>query len=354
MTSSVPTLDGITPKNVTTDRLTTRVLFSGNVDDIPVIFVHGNVSSATYWEETMLALPDGYQGIAADNRGYGDADYDVTIDATRGMGDFADDINALLDHLNFDKAHFIGHSLGGSILWRFMRDYPERVLTITQVAPGSPYGFGGTKGLDGTPCYDDFAGSGAGVVSPDFAQAIANNDRSSDSPTSPRNIINSFYWKPPFATDRIEDLLSSALSIHTGEGRYPGDIVPSGNWPFVSPGVRGPNNAISPKYAGDISKLYTISPKPSVLWIRGAEDQIVSDNSLFDVGTLGKMGAIPGYPGEDVFPPQPMIGQTRTVLEKYAEAGGAFEEVVFENCGHSPYIELPDAFNQRFHKHIGA
>lgn len=352
MTSSVPTLAGITAKKITTERLTTRVLFSGDEDGIPVIFVHGNVSSATFWEETMLALPTGYRGIAVDNRGYGDADYEATIDATRGMGDCADDIHALLDHLSIDKAHFVGHSLGGSILWRFMMDYPERILSLTQVAPGSPYGFGGTKDLDGTPCYDDFAGSGAGVVSADFAKAIADDDRG-DSPTSPRTIINTFYWKPPFVTERIEDILSSALSIHTGEGRYPGDIVPSTNWPLVSPGVSGPNNAISPKYAGDISKLYAIDPKPPVLWIRGAEDQIVSDNSMFDVGTLGKAGAIPGYPGEVVFPPQPMIGQTRVVLEKYAEAGGSFEEVVFENCGHSPYIEMPDEFNKQFHKHIG-
>ena len=42
---TVPTLPGITAKTVTTDRLTTRVLFAGPDDGIPVLFIHGNFSS---------------------------------------------------------------------------------------------------------------------------------------------------------------------------------------------------------------------------------------------------------------------------------------------------------------------
>ena len=103
-----------------------------------------------------------------------------------------------------------------------------------------------------------------------------------------------------------------------------------------------------------MSKLFAIDPKPPVLWVRGANDQIVADGSMFDIGTLGKMGAVPGYPGEDVMPPQPMVSQTRAVLEQYAQSGGEFKEVVFDECGHTPYIEKPDAFNQHFHDHIGA
>ena len=92
----IPTLDGIRAEEVTTARLTTRVLFSGSESGIPVVFVHGNVSSATFWEETMLALPQGFRGIAADNRGYGGADPNATINAKRGMGDLADDFAELL------------------------------------------------------------------------------------------------------------------------------------------------------------------------------------------------------------------------------------------------------------------
>lgn len=349
---SIPTLDGITAKTITTVRLTTRVLFRGSDEGIPVVFVHGNVSSATFWEESMVALPDGYRGIAYDQRGYGDADGNAKIDATRGVMDWADDLAALLEHLDIDKAHFVGHSLGGSVLWGFMIAYPQRILTVTQVAPGSPYGFGGTKGIEGTMCYKDGAGSGAGIVSPDFVKAIAAQDRGSEEQTSPRVIINNFYWKPPFIPERIEDLLSSALSIHTGDDAYAGDAQASENWPMASAGKLGPNNALSPMYAGDVTRLYAIDPKPPVLWIRGADDQIVSDASLFDMGTLGKLGAVPGWPGDDVFPSQPMIGQTRAVLEQYQANGGSYKEVIMDETGHSPYIEKPEEFNQHFHGHI--
>lgn len=348
---SIEPLAGITVKTVRSSRLSTRVLMSGQEGGTAVLFVHGNASNAIFWEETLLALPAGFWGIAPDQRGYGGADPAAKIDATRGMGDLADDLAALLDTLGVEKAHVVGHSLGGSVLWRFMMDYPQRVLSVTMAAPGSPYGFGGSKGTDGTPNYPDGAGSGAGIVNPDFTRRIKEQD-TGDGEGTPRAVMNTFYWKPPFKPAREEALLMGLLSEHIGEQEYPGDAVPSENWPMSAPGKFGPANALAPIYAGDVSKLYSIEPKPPVLWIRGADDQIVSDNSLFDMGTLGKLGAVPGYPGEDVFPSQPMVSQTRAVLEQYVAHGGTYTEEVFEDCGHTPFVEMPERFNSLFHKHI--
>lgn len=72
---------------IDTNRLKTHVLFSGAENGTPVLFLHGNASSATYWEELMLKLPVGFRGIAPDLRGYGDTE-DKLIDATRGAGDW--------------------------------------------------------------------------------------------------------------------------------------------------------------------------------------------------------------------------------------------------------------------------
>ena len=96
--STVPTLPGITSQRVPTSRLTVHVLTSGPADGAPVVFVHGNVSSATFWEETMLRLPEGFRGIAPDLRGYGDTDPEP-IDATRGLSDHADDVWAAIQAL---------------------------------------------------------------------------------------------------------------------------------------------------------------------------------------------------------------------------------------------------------------
>lgn len=351
--ATIPTLPGITSTRVATPRLTSHVLTSGPDDGTPVLFVHGNASSSTFWEETMLALPSGYRAIAPDLRGYGDTD-DVLIDATRGVGDWVDDLLALKAALGIGRYHAVGHSLGGSVLWGLIAADGANIISATVVAPGSPFGFGGTKGLEGTPCFPNFAGTGGGSVNPDFAARMGTGDRSSESGTSPRTVMNTFYWKPPFKAQREEELLSGLLSEKVGPQKYPGDSMPSSNWPGIAPGVWGPANAISAKYVGDtVERLIALRSKPRVLWVRGVDDQIVSDESLFDLGTLGKLGAVPGWPGEDVFPPQPMVGQTRAVLERYRAAGGAFEELALPDTGHTPYLERPREFMVALVAHLG-
>src|SRR5437763_10970589 len=157
------------------------------------------------------------------------------IDATRGYGDCADDLFWLLQTMGIAHAHVVGHSLGGSLLFTLLANHADTFLSATLVDPGSPYGFGGTKDAQGTPCYADFAGSGGGVVNPDFPKLIAAGDRGNDNPqASPRVVMNTFYWKPPFHPAREEDLLSSLLSEKIGSDKYPGDSVPSANWPNVA------------------------------------------------------------------------------------------------------------------------
>ncbi|NNL64003.1 MAG: alpha/beta fold hydrolase, partial [Woeseiaceae bacterium] len=129
----------MTARTVATERLTTRVLFAGPEDGIPVLLVHGNFSSATWWEETLATLPPQYIGIAADQRGYGGADRDAKIDATRGMQDFVDDALALMDHLGHERFHLVGNSLGGLVVWWMMADAPERLLSATLAGPGAPF-----------------------------------------------------------------------------------------------------------------------------------------------------------------------------------------------------------------------
>ena len=299
----------------------------------------------------MLKLPAGFRGIAPDLRGYGDTE-DKLIDATRGMGDWVDDLIGLLDALKIEKTHVVGHSMGGTIVFGLVAAASGRVLTGTVVNPGSMYGFGGSKTVDGKPCYDDFAGSGGGIVNSDFPKLMAAGDRGTDNPqASPRVVMNGFYWKPPFVPAREEDLLSSLLTERVGEQKYPGDFVPSGNWPNVAPGNFGPINALSPKYVGDsVEKFVGASSKPFILWVRGDSDLIVSDSSFFDFGTLGKLGYVPGWPGEEVYPPQPMVSQTRHILEQYKSKGGSYEEVVIADTAHSPYLEKPDEFMAAFVK----
>jgi hypothetical protein len=81
-------------------------------------------------------------------------------------------------------------------------------------------------------------------------------------------------------------------------------VTASPNWPGVAPGRSGVNNAFAGRWC-DTSAFADLEAKPPVLWLRGDQDQVISDESMFDFGTLGRLGVVPGWPGVDVFPPSP-------------------------------------------------
>ena len=350
---STPVLEGITARTVSTERLTTRILFSGPDDGIPVLFIHGNFSNATWWEETMLALPPQYRGIAPDQRGYGGADPDVKIDATRGMRDFVDDSLALMDHLGHERFHLVGNSLGGLVVWWMLADAPERLLSATLAGPGAPFGFGGTKDASGTPTTPDYAGSGGGLINPGLVQSILDGDRDSISDFSPRGIMRRLVWSGGQTPAREDALIDAMFRVHIGERELPGDSESSSNWPYVRPGKWGATNAMSPKYIGNlVERILAAKTKVHTLWVYGAEDLAVSNSAASDPGTWGPTGRLPGFPGPEVYPRQPMMDQIRKMLDDYAAAGGSYEEIAIPDSGHVPFITHPEEFNRVFHKHL--
>lgn len=348
--STIPTLPGITSQLVQTLRLKVHVLTAGPAAGIPVLFIHGNGASATFWEETMLALPAVYRAIAPDMRGYGDTE-PLPVDATLGLGDMVADVRSLVETLGLGKHHIVGHSMGGGITMKYAIAHAADLLSITLVDTMSPYGYSGSKSLDGEPCYEDGAPAGAGSVNPDFVRLMAAKERGVENPSSPLNVLRQFYVKPPCTPAREQELLSSMLSLRVGEDWYPGDMAASANWPGVAPGKRGIVNAFGRKYfyAGD---LPAIDPKPPILWVRGADDMIVSNMAMWDIAALGALGYVPGYPGAEACPPQPMLDQIRAVLDEYQANGGRYAEHVIADAGHSPFIEKPAEFNAAFHAHL--
>jgi hypothetical protein len=73
---------------------------------------------------------------------------------------------------------------------------------------------------------------------------------------------------------------------------------------------------------------------------------------MFDFGTLGRMGVVPGWPGEQVYPSQPMIAQTRAVFERRGSQGGQVREVVLHEVGHGPLVERPGEVARLMLDHI--
>lgn len=347
-------LDGITQLIVPTSRLSAGVLERASSSPLEpestLVFIHGNVSSALFWQQVMLTLPADIRALAIDLRGFG-ASETLPVDATRGLGDFSDDVLAVLDELGIARAHLVGWSMGGGVVLQFLLENPDRVESVTLQAPVSPYGFGGTTGTSGARLTDDDAGTGAGGANPDFVARLAAGDQTADSPTSPLAVYQTAYVKPPFSSEYDDIWVESMLTTATGPANYPGDSVPSANWPGFAPGTHGVLNTMAPQYF-DASGIVGLDDKPAILWVHGTDDVIVSDNSVFDLNFLGQLGVIPGWPGADVAPAQPMIAQTRAVLDGYRAAGGDVTEIEFAECGHSPHLEYPDMFVAALSEHV--
>lgn len=353
--SYAPPMEPLYAEDLTTDRLRVTCWVSGPPDGTPVLLVHGNLVSGRWFDDVTRRLPGGLRVVAPDLRGFGGTD-PLPVDATRGLRDWSDDLASVVRELGWAGAgriHLAGWSLGGGIVQQYAVDHAADLASVTLLAPLSPYGFGGTRGLDGRPVYDDFAGTGGGAVNPDFSRRLAERDPSPDDPvSSPRAIMRTFFYDSANAPGADEEMLfEEFMKVVCGDDNYPGSIAGSPNWPGVAPGDRGGQNAMSPRYC-DTSAFAGIDPKPPVLWIRGSRDPVVSDSSAFDFGVLGELGAVPGWPGADVFPAQPQVGQTRAMLDRYAGNGGSYREVVLDGIGHGAVIECPDDVARLLAEHI--
>ena len=346
MNDATSHLPGIEASEVVARQLKMHVLTSGPERGEPVLLLHGNFCSSTIWEETMLALPERFRAVAPDLRGYGQTDPQAVVDATRGVAQWSDDALALADHFGWDRFHVVAHSMGGCATWALLANYPERLASVTLQSPGPPCGFGGARGDEGTLNHPDGAGSGAGLVNPRLAQGIADGEREIvDRFLSPLAAMRRLYWKPPFRPTREQQLLTAMLQIHQGENHFPGDHHPSPHWPGFAPGKFGPINAMSPLYNQSILPRIGDSPhRPRLSWIYGEADSIICNGSYSDAGMQGKLGQRPDWPGDEVFPPQPLLSQVRFALDRYAARGGTVQRLIMEDVGHTPCQERPEEF----------
>lgn len=332
-------LDGVRARLLDTPRYRANVLQAGPAEALPVVLIHGNCSSAHLYQPTMLALSGA--SIAIDLRGFGDSET-LPVDATRGLADFSDDVAAVLDALAVDRAVVLGWSMGGGVAMQLAIDRPELIAGLVLESPVPPVGYGGTD-ADGVLLNEAGAGTGGGGANPDFVARLLAGDWTDEATTSPRSVFRSSYVAAGYRTEHEDLWVASMLSTVTGEGNYPGDSTTTTTWPGFAPGSNGVLNAMAPTHL-DLTGIVDLDPKPPIAWVRGAEDAIVSDATFFDLNMLGKAGLVPGWPGEYVAPPQPMVTATRRVLDRYRDRGGEVSEHVWDGVGHCPHLERVQEF----------
>ncbi|MEH1128410.1 alpha/beta fold hydrolase [Micromonospora sp. CPCC 206061] len=91
----------------------------------PLVLIHGHPFDRSMWTPQVEAFAArGWRVIAPDLRGYGQS---TVVPGTTALGDFAQDIAALLDHLGVDRFVLSGLSMGGQIAMECYRLFGERI-----------------------------------------------------------------------------------------------------------------------------------------------------------------------------------------------------------------------------------
>lgn len=102
---------------------------------IPIVFVHEFAGDARSWEPQIRHFGRHYRAIAYNARGYPPSD--VPAEPERySQARARDDIRAVLDGLNIDKAHIVGLSMGGMATLHFGLAYPDRARSLAITGGG--------------------------------------------------------------------------------------------------------------------------------------------------------------------------------------------------------------------------
>jgi pyruvate dehydrogenase E2 component (dihydrolipoamide acetyltransferase) len=108
-----------------------RILEMGTGIGVPVLLLHGFGADLNSWMFTLPALADSARTIALDLPGHGGSAKDV------GAGDanaLTCAVEAALAALGIERAHFVGHSLGGAVAAALAARRPDRVASLTLIA----------------------------------------------------------------------------------------------------------------------------------------------------------------------------------------------------------------------------
>ena len=102
-------------------------------DTPPIVLCHGWPELAFSWRHQIKALSEaGIRVIAPDQRGYGATERPEPVE-DYDIEHLTGDLVGLLDHLNIDKAIFVGHDWGGFVVWQMPLRHIDRVAGVVGI-----------------------------------------------------------------------------------------------------------------------------------------------------------------------------------------------------------------------------
>jgi pimeloyl-ACP methyl ester carboxylesterase len=191
----------------------------------PLVLLHGNWATSSWWEPTLVRLPAQRRGIAPDMRGRG---------ATRGpdndysIASLAEDLRAFADAIGLDRFDLVGHSLGSCVAMQFALAHPERLRSLTVVSPGWIDGMPGAyaiperqQQLKDDPAFFEMALRAIipGAPDDDFWQRLLSEGREQTVAAALALLPALTDWAPGDAVGRIavpRTVISGELDLFTG------------------------------------------------------------------------------------------------------------------------------------------
>jgi 3-oxoadipate enol-lactonase len=110
-----------------------EVLGPGSDDRERVVLLNGIMMTTRTWAPQLRALTARFRCVLHDFRGQLRSPHRAPLNIEQ----HADDLAALLDHLDIERAHVVGTSYGGEVGMIFAYTYPERVKSLTVIASTS-------------------------------------------------------------------------------------------------------------------------------------------------------------------------------------------------------------------------
>jgi pimeloyl-ACP methyl ester carboxylesterase len=258
-----------------------------------IILIHGNFSSSMHYTPLLERLPKDIKVLALDLRGYGDSTYYRRITS---MVDFAEDVYMFMQAKMVKKAFVVGWSLGGGVALELAANHPAAVEKLVLINSTTHQG------------YPIFKKNEQGMP-----------------------MVGEIYHSPEeLALDKVQviPLLEAQKNHNFAVMSFVFDkTIYTVNKPTPEQNELWINESLKQKNLVDADWALATLNMSDVHNFYNAGNQNILKIKCPVLHTMGK---------KDIVVPEYMILQNVKALEKQSKL------VVYENCGHSPLVDVPD------------
>ena len=259
--------------------------------DVPLVLLHGNISSSVHWDVVFDQMDDRFHLYAMDMRGFGDSSYETPADS---LADFAADVPLFADEMGLDSFNLWGWSAGAGVAMQVAADVPDRVRRLVLLSPPS------TQGLPVYEKDENFQPT---------ETVLTTREELAQDPVSVAPVLHALDEQD---AEAMKEIWSQAIFVHGAPdderfGRYVQGSLKQRNlldidYALVHFNISPEDNGIEPG-TGEVTNI-----DAPTLVLRGEDDLIVS----------------------------------REMAERVTDEIADARHVEFEECGHAPAVDKPE------------